>query len=46
LRKYGLRPKAMRIEERTGRGYVREEIRQLCQRYLSKNDMKITNGED
>ena len=39
LRPYGVTPKVMRFADKVGRGYDRNELQEVCQRYISRADL-------
>ena len=45
LKRYGIRPKVIRIGEKTGRGYLKQDFPEICRRYVMKKDVSSEKEE-
>jgi Protein of unknown function (DUF3631) len=46
LRPYGVRPKAFRVEGKLGKGYLQEEIMEVCRRYVPQSEVQRWKEEN
>jgi len=46
LRPYGVRPKTFRVEEKLGKGYLQEDLIEVCRRYVPQSEVENWKAEN